>query len=451
MEFINNFASYINNIIFTLIQVESFKEIYKNNLLSELMLKSGSILKNLSYSLPMNIFKGKLLENLFLIDSTICGFYFIKDFLLLKLSEKRVKNKKIIFEYKIDIIKRYNNIYRLHFIDRYLLYCLTFISYKLVLQLIKVLGGQEKDFEFLIFGFIIMAIPMMQNKFTSIFNNSLNIYLDNKNIFIKYSVSKLIVSSFQNLHNDIKIIDNFHIFLIYNVISFEYIYLCFKHYLLISLFYFLRGKDNLYYYYKAIKTAYLWNVGYSFQQISLYDAVYLANLIIKEKRWNELSKMEVINMFYVLIDSKFSNPNSSIYVSTSIILLKFISLWNIVTIFKIIILNLNVQSNFTLIIIVFTCIILFLISFTNHIGKQQSKIKKSIVIIISYYLIIFNVNDLLITLTLISNDIIYYILEELYFFTRNIHSIRKIVKINSKKQKDNIYEKEFVFINSHPT
>jgi hypothetical protein len=413
-----------------------------NTLLKETFYNSFNYFNSFNLS-SLEAFNLPLLESLFLIDSTICCLYFTKDILLLKLSEKRVKNKKVIFEYKQDVIERYNGIYKLNFIDRYIFYYANFLNYKLLSIILPINSN-------LIYFYIIMAIPTIQNTFLLIFSNQVKIYLENKDIFIKYSFSKLIVSTFQNLHNDIDKIQNYHIFLIYNTISIEYIYVCLKHYILVCLLYFLKSKNYLYYYYKAIKAAYLWNTGYNFEQISLYDAVYLGNLIIKEKRWNELSKMEVVNMFYVLIESKLSDPSSSLYISTNIIIIKFFSLWNIVTLFKILITKFIISKEKTYTYTLIFGLILLYISFCIY--KIENKIKKIIVVVISYYLILFNVNDLFITLTLICNNIVYYILGELYFFITNIHSIRKVVKTYSlKKLKVNINinetEKEFIFIN----
>jgi hypothetical protein len=378
-----------------------------------------------------------LLESLILFDSVICTLYFIKDYLLLKLSEKRV-SKKAVFEYKTDIIKRYNKIYILDSIDRYLFYTLTFLNYKVVSGFI--------ESEYLILGFIFMSLPNVQNSFMRIFKGPLEFYLENKVIFIKYSFSKLIISSFQGLHSDIDRIQNFHIFIIYNIISFDYLYACLRNYLFIYLLYFLRSRDYLYYYYKAIKTAYLWNTGYNFEQLSLYDAVFLANLVIKETRWNEMSKMEVVNMLYVLIDAKFSDPNSSLYVTGSMLMLQFFSLWSLVSLTKLIYFN---YSHTSIYIVLATLIVI------SYVYKIQNKLRKVATMLICYYLILFNVNDLIITLVLISNNLVYYILGEIYFFISNIHSIRKVAKAYDKKKRPKIKlditetEKEFIFVNGN--
>lgn len=399
--------------------------------LTELLVSSKlnnilTVLNNFIIGLP-------LLESFILIDGTICSLIFLKHYILLKLSERRFSSK-IILDYKLDIIKKYNKIYTLYTIDRYLLYFTICLNYSLISRM-------GFDLDFYKFIFILLVFPSVQNRLINISSSSLCLYLDNKEIFIKYSISKLIVSSIQNLHNDIDDIKNFNIFIVYSTLSNAYLYDIIKNYLIICLLYFLKTREYLYFYYKAIKTAYLWNTGYNFTEVSLYDSVYLANLIIKEKRWNELSKMEVVNMFYVLINSKFfSDTNSNIYVSSTILTLQCFSIWSIVSLLKITI-------NYLIMIIPLYYKILFSIITICMIliYRTREKIKKIITCIIIYYLLIFNINDIIITLVLIGNEIVYYILGELYFFIINIRSIRKVVKVYEKKKKHTITENEFIF------
>jgi hypothetical protein len=380
-----------------------------------------------------------LLESFILLDGAICSLVFLKHYTLLKLSERRFSSK-IILDYKSDIIKRYNKIFTLDAIDRYLFYFTIYVNYVLISKF----GLNLESYKFLL---ILIVFPGIQNKLMSTFSYPLHIYLENKEIFIKYSISKLLVSSIQNLHNDIDDIKNFNIFIIYSTLSYAYLYNIIRNYLFISLLYFLRNRDYLYFYYKAIKTAYLWNTGYNFTEVSLYDSVYLANLIIKEKRWHELSKMEVINMFYVLINSKFfSDTHSSLYVSSSILLLQCFSVWSLVSLLKI-------SVNYFIIPLPYKIMIFISILTIIFIYKIRGKMRKLLTSIIIYYLLLFNVNDIIITMVLIGNSVVYYILGELYFFIININSIKKVVKMYDKKKKPlvnidiNATEREFIFVN----
>jgi hypothetical protein len=376
-----------------------------------------------------------ILESLILTDGLMCAGFFVKDYFLLKLSEKRVgKSSKVILEYKMDILKKYGSLYTLDTIDRYLFYSLSYCNFKILTFMFETKSP--------LWGVAVLslAVPVVQNKIMKLFHNPLNYYIENKIIFVKYSVSKLLVSSFQVLHKDIDKIDNYHIFLIYNILSFDYLYTCLRNYFCVTLMYVLKRRQALYYYYKAIKTALYFNTGYNFEAQSLYDSVYLANLIVKEERWNELSKMEVVNMLYVLIDSKFSDPNSSIYVTSYLFLLQFFSLWTFVSVLPL--------FDYSSIILIFSTLL-----FLSILYGIQSKTKKLLTLVISYCLLLFNVNVIIATVILISNNIVYYILGELYFFITNISSIRKVVKAYNKKKKPKLNinitetEKEFIFVN----
>lgn len=393
------------------------------------------------------ISKLPLLETFILVDGIICSYVFLKDYLLLKFSEKRIgRTSKVIYDYKMDIIKKYNKIYTLNTLDRYIFYGSIYFYSRLFGYLSVFFDINFSEYANIQFYLLLLVVPYIQNGLMTLFKSPLDCYLENKEIFVKYSISKLIVSSIQNLHSDIDNIPNFHIFIIYSSLSFNYVYEIFKNYLFICLLYYLRNNDYLYFYYKAIKMAYFYHTGYNFAEMSLYDSVYLANLIVKEKRWNQLTKMEVVNMFYVLITSKFYDPYSNMYLSCSLLILQLFSLWSLVSLLK-----------FTIYIpIQYKFIIASIILFFSLMYNVSNKLKKIITSVIVYYLILFNVNDIIITLVLISNNIVYYILEELYFFIYNIRSIRKVIRLYNKDKKKktlkidpNVTEKEFIFINGN--
>jgi len=380
--------------------------------------ETSTLINTLTYTI-INITKySSVIQTLFFIDGLICSSVFLKEFLLLKFSEKRSKlNSKFIFDYQKEIIKKYNSIYILDTIDRSILYIFLYI-FSLVLD----------EFELKYnYCFIIFVIPYIQNCIIKL--TPYNIYLKNKEIFIKYSLSKISINFIQNLHKDINPISNYHIFIIYNLISVDFIWTIFNNFLLISLLYFLKTNQKYYYYYKAVKLSYFYNSGYQFTIISLYDAIYLANLIIKEKRWNEFSKMEVVNTFYVLITSKYNEPNSSIKVSFLILLYKFFSLWSIISLVKFIYNLNNIYIN------------LVLISITSFISPITTTI-------IIWCLISFNINDIIITLVLICNQQLYIFFKEIYFFTKNIYSIKKVLKMYQGPEltKQEKLENQFEFI-----
>jgi hypothetical protein len=368
-----------------------------------------------------------LVQSFITFDGIICASVFLRDFLLLNLIKLRAASR---LEYKREIIKRYHKIYTLSSIDRYLFYLGIYFIYNCIA---RTLMNFDTDIKCVKWMLLILIIPSVQNKVVSWL--PLNYYLENKEIFVKYSFSKLFITSFQNLHNDIHRISNYNIFILYSELTFDYIYKITRNFLFVSLLYFLKSQDFTYFYYKAIKVAYMYHTGYNFVSMSLYDAVYLANLIIKEKRWNELTKMEVINMFYVLVSSKFSDPNSNTYVNSSIILFHTFSIWSIISFMKIF--GKIVPFNYKIYFYISLIVCMYLLKFRN-------KTRKIITGVIVHYLLHFNINDIIITFIIIGHDIVYYILGEIFFFIRNITSIRKVVMIYEiKKSTTN----DFVIVN----
>ena len=439
----------IYNSVIDKLALECIKEIDTNNVASTCLILENLTMMSIQIKTPeyfntLILFLTTLpfLQTLILLDSTLCAALFTKEYFILKFSERKLgRYSSVIFDYKSDIIRKCSTVYLLATVDRYVFYAIIYFIYQLLSYLLVT--------DYLKVVLLLFAIPTVQNGFVRIFERQLEVYLENKEIFMKYSISKLIVSSFQGLHNDIDRVQNYHIFLIYNILSFDHLYVCFRNYILICLFYFLKNREHLYYYYKALKTAYFFNTGYNFEKMSLYDAVYLGNLIIDQDRWNEFPKMEVINMMYVLIDSKFSQPNSSLYVTGSILMLQGVSLWTFVSLCKLISLKfLDVNTTLTF----FVFFVLFVSLKVYNVSNSKRRFTTSVV---SYVLLRFNVNDLIITMVLLCHNVMYYTLGELYFFLRNIHSIRKVIRATlrdkNKRPKANLdineAEKEFIFVN----
>lgn len=367
-------------------------------------------------------------ETSLLLDGVICSVVFLKHMYELprlhgfKLNETELKiHEKHVYTLKQSLVKKYNNLYRLSTFDRYIIYLMMY-----ALNYVCNLG--IRDMQIMRILLLLITIPQIQNTIVDsrYIKPKLKKYIENRYIFMRYSLSKLLIHFVENLNTDIIKIPNLHIFMLYNNISIDFIYIIIKNYLFISLLYFLKYSKigYLYYYYKGIKAAYLYHTGYMFNVIPLKDAIYLANMIIKEKRWHDLTKMEIVNAFYVLISAKFSNENSSIYITSSIILFQCFSIWSIVSLIKVIIINI------TFIAILFTILTPIIIF-----RSTKNKIKNIITGIILAYLLIFNINDIIITFFLLSHRIVYYILEELYFFMLNSHNIKKVINKYDTDQK----------------
>lgn len=286
---------------------------------------------------------------------------------------------------KKTIVEKCNKLYKIGIVERYLVYCLFYI--------VSIILGKSS------YILIVLVIPHIQNKIV-IFDK----YYNYKEIFIKYTVSKYIIYFLSTLHDSIIDIQNYHLFIIYNCISFDYIFEFVKSYTLISVLSILRTYESTYYYYKAIKLAYYYNCGYLFNVISVNDSVYIINAVINEKQWVHVYKIEVVNAIYTLINNKISLTYNNIY----IYFLQLSSVWSIVSLLKVVPVWLSQIS-----LIIF-CLL-----------KFKRSIKKSSIILIGFYCI---TNELIITSLIFYNDIIIYLLEDLYFYIYNANNIQKVIE-----------------------
>ena len=83
-------------------------------------------------------------------------------------------------------------------------------------------------------------------------------------------------------------------------------------------------------------------------------------------------------------------------------------------------------------------ICIFLIIIYSYFSKFNTR--NIVTSLILYFLIIFNINDLIITIIIISNKLVYYWIEEIYFFSCNIKNIRKVIKSYEQDIKKNILD-----------
>ena len=371
-----------------------------------------------------------LMETMLLVDGLINSMYFIKDYLILVISSKKL-TKKIYIKYNDEIVENYNNIYFLSSINRYLFYLIIYFSYNCINYFIH-----ENRYSYLLI--LLIVFPNIQNSILSInyrylpIKKKINIFIENQKIFIKYSISKLSVQFIENLHPQIDKIQNYHIFIIYRCLNINFILNILKNITFIALLNVLRSMESTYYYYKGIKLAYYHNVGYMYNVLPLDNAIFIINKIIKEKRWKQFDNIEIINAFFVMITNKFDLFNSvSISLTTSIQIncFKLCSLWSLVSLLKMI--------NFMQLISgLWICI--FLITIFTYFAKFNTK--NIITSIIVYFLIIFNINDLIITIVIISNKLVYYWFADIYFFTYNINNVRKVIKTYEQDIKKNILD-----------
>lgn len=359
-----------------------------------------------------------LMETMLLVDGLINASYFIKDYLILAVSSNKL-TKTVLVKYNDEIVENYNNIYNLNSINRYIFYLIIFFGYNSINYFVT-----KNQYSYLLI--LLITIPNIQNRILSInyiflpVKKHVDFYVENQKIFIKYSISKLSVQFIENLHPQIDKIQNYHIFIIYRTLNINFVLNILKNMLFIGLLNFLRSTESTYWYYKGIKAAYYHNVGYMYNVLPLDNAIFIANKIIKEKRWKHFDNIEIINAFFVLITNKYDLFNSvsiSIFTSIQINCFKLFSLWSLVSLLKMI--------NFMQLISgIWICI--FLITIYTYLAKFNSK--NIITSLIVYFLIMFNINDLIITFVIISNKLVYYWLAEVYFFSCNIKNVRKVIK-----------------------
>jgi hypothetical protein len=376
---------------------------YKNNLDSFLTSKTLISL----YS------RFALMESLLLFDGVVCSVYFLREFLILKLSSRKL-SKRAIMVYNEEIVEKYNSLYRLSTLDRYVFYLLIYFGYNTINYFYE-----ENQYSYLLI--LPIVLPSIQNSLLGIsfISKRVDNYIEHKDIFIKYSMSKVSVHFVQQLHPQIEKIQNYHIFIIYKTLSIDFVWKIITNCLFIALLNVLRSYDTTYYYYKGIKMAYYYNVGYLYNIIPLGDAIYLANIIIKEKRWRELEKLEVVNAFFTLVVNKyeiFSSFSGSFWINSQMILFQLFSLYSIVSVLKLITIYLSG---------VWVCALLMTIA----VYLAKLNVKNIITSILVYFLIIFNINDLIITLVIITHKLVYYWLEEIYFFVKNTENVKKVIKM----------------------
>lgn len=354
-----------------------------------------------------------LMESFLLLDGVVCSFYFLRDFLILKLSSRKL-SKRAIMTYNEEIVDKYNSLYRLSTLDRYLFYLIIYFGYNTINYFY-----QENKYSYVLL--LPLVFPSIQNGLLSIpwISNPLDKYIHNKDMFIRYSIAKMSVHFVEELHPQIEKIQNYHIFIIYRLLSVKFVWNIIHNCLFISLLNLLRSYETTYYYYKGIKMAYYYNKGYLYNIIPLGDAIYLANIIVKEKRWRELEKLEVVNAFFTLVLNKYdlsNNLSGSFLVNSQMILFQVFSLYSIVSVFKI--LAIYIPG-------LWICILL------TGLGVYLTKlnIKNITTSLLVYFLIIFNINDLIITMVIVTHKIVYYWLEEIYFFIKNIQNVKKVIKM----------------------
>lgn len=369
-----------------------------------------------------------LLEAMIVSDGIYNALIFTKEYVYYKIKYNLIINDKrqIDSTIKKELLTNYQKLYVLNIIDRYILYSTGYISYKLITIItwfwqIILLNDNKYIYNISYIFLLLLVVPYIQNIFIKIdpINKYIDIYLKNKEIFIKYSVSKLIINFIKNLDSRIDFIKNSQIFVLYRYISYEIVIDFVKSYCFIYLLYFLRNNQTTYYYYKMIKLAYYYTTGHLFNQITVEDSIYIINIIVSEKKWSDLSNVEIVHAFYILINNKYNN-NDDIYVTFGLYFAKFFTLWSFISLLKIL-------RTEIITILLFTY---FMIDYklNNKRYKSNKFMERCGVVIVLYLLLLFNINDLVISTILVLYKFIYLIYCELAFFVSNVNDIKKVLK-----------------------
>ena len=380
-----------------------------------------------------------MLELMIILDGAISGIVFAKEYVLYKVSEPRIAEDKQT-EYKQEVIKRYNQTYILGMVERYLLYLCVHVCHVCISNIIdsNVWIGEDHDnywcniatASIYVIG-IGFVVPRIQNRIVKLewVDRCIRRYNQDKEIFLRYSLSKTIITTIQTLHSDIQEIRNYHIFVIYSHISIEYAWEFIKTYGFIYTLNLLRGWESTYYYYKAIKFAYYYNTGYMFNTLTTRDSVYIINVIISEKRWRDLAKIEVVNAVYSLICSKLKDKQVHYWIELQIVVLKIFMVWSIVCVLKLFSVYVN-----TITLVMYMLVLWYSI---DNIGNSDTVnvVKQVFAAVIVYILIVLNVNDIIISFVFIANRALYYVCEEVAFYLNNRKDIQKVVEFYTNKTK----------------
>jgi hypothetical protein len=372
-----------------------------------------------------------LLEAMIISDSIYNALIFTKEYMYYKIKSNLIINdkKRVDMSIKKELLNNYKNVYVLSVVDRYILYCSGYLSYKLITIIIWswhiiLLNNYNEFYKYIdntsYIIMLLLVLPYIQNKIIKIdpIKQYIDVYLRNKYIFIKYSCSKLTINFIKNLDTKIDFIKNSQIFVLYRYISVQMFIDFAKSYCFIYFLYFLRNNQTTYYYYKMIKLAYYYTTGHLFNQITIEDSIYIINIIVSEKKWNDLSNLEIVHAFYTLINNKYNN-NDDIYITSGLYFSKFLTLWSFICLLKILKTEIITILLFTYFIIDY--------KLNNREYKTTKFMERSGIVIVLYCLLLFNINDLVISTIFVLYKFIYLIYCELIFFVNNVDDIKKVL------------------------
>lgn len=355
-----------------------------------------------------------VIESCILVDGLISSVYFLGHYFLYLTVDKftdNVNKKEDDNQLKLDklqntIIEKCRNLYTLNILDRYISYSVVYASVSFMCYMLYMFSCDTYTYRHV---FIVLAFPPVQNKIIAYYNNIYETYCMHKMRFIRYTLSKYITRLVSGLHNDIVKIKNYNILLLYQCVSIDYAVDFCKSYVFVYTMCLLRSFSTTYYIYKSIKVAYYYKYGYNFNLLQEKDALYIVNVIVSEKRWSDLVKLDVVNAIYTLLKPKPWTLNSLF-----IEVLKLGSIWTIISVLKIS--SIYVHILFGICYLYFNCS-LFELYKLFCVGLQL------------YY----NVNDLLICVTYVLYAAVYEIINDVSFYAYHRKSIGNAIESVKKK------------------
>lgn len=366
-------------------------------------------------------------------DSMISAYVFVKEILIIKFIELQIvdanqhKNRNIIKDYKKEIIKKYNSVYFLNIIERYTVYFCVYYAINSFNYFIHI------NDTICNLALYILIIPSVQNKiFDTVFINNYRQKLSTSSeIFFKYYISKQFIKFIKILDNRIINIKTYNVFIVYNIVSVKLLIKMIKTFIFTGILYFLRGSDNKYYYYKAVKLACYYNFGYNFKVLKKDEAIDIVNNIIIYKKWREIDDYTNIHGIYVLCNEKYFKDID--YYDKYLKVIWFMTLWTYISFLKISSINVN------LMMCSMYCIYKFIIEHKNF----NDNIVLITILTVGMTL---NINDIIITVFVFLNGVISDILNELLFFHKNYNNFQKAIiyykdKVNGDSLDSNMFSK----------
>lgn len=351
-----------------------------------------------------------IFESLIVADGIVSAMVFAKELYLHKVSERKMSKQIVVAASYKEILQKCQETYAIPVFDRYILYY--------ILSMLSMFTEYTTSTTSTT-ALLCITIPIIQNSIAGVgfVRRRIDEFQTMKGMFARYSLSKLIVKYVSRLDEGIDEIKNYHIFVIYKHISFQYFLEFFKSYVFIYFLYFLRGHESTYYYYKAIKFSYYYNSGYLFNIMKREDAIGVLNIVIHEKRWKDMYRVDIVNAIYSLMNDEEQRGIFDLVVM-NINMYKFFALWSGVCLIRM----LDMHSY------------IYRTLYAGMIGviwtwrvNGRMKAKSIFLLFVVHTLMMLNTNDLIIAMLIFLHEMLYYIIQEILFFYINYKDICKVV------------------------